>query len=478
MRRTAVVAGMILLCVGAAAAQYQPTWRIQHYELEYEILPSDHIYRGTATLSLENISDRGQTTLPLGLYRLQDVEGVEDTLGRPLEFVADVVKAPDWPGFQAVTIEVKLPDAVGAGETARLRVRHGGPMLGYRELMRYTKDSIEEDFSLLRPDVLAYPVLGPVTERDLLGNINTQIVAGWTFRLRVTVPKPLVVAASGRQVRRTQLDAKRWRYEFESILPTWRVDVAVADYKVVEQAQQQLKVYVFPAHVKMAEAAMEVMVKAMDTFRQWFGPVPGAGYTLIEIPEGYGSQAGTLYCLQTADVLKDENKLQNLAHEISHAWNVPSREAHVSRFLDEAFASYFQALFDEVFLGAPAKARRLEDYRQSYLRRVERQPKWGTVAIADYGREELTDLSYVKGPWVLAVLDEIVGHNTFKQIVRTFLARYRRSGATLAELRAVAEEVSGRKLDSFWADWIEQGEASTALLRQHSDPSKIAARYR
>jgi len=103
MRRTAVVAGMILLCVGAAAAQYQPTWRIQHYELEYEILPSDHIYRGTATLSLENISDRGQTTLPLGLYRLQDVEGVEDTLGRPLEFVADVVKAPDWPGFQAVT---------------------------------------------------------------------------------------------------------------------------------------------------------------------------------------------------------------------------------------------------------------------------------------------------------------------------------------------------------------------------------------
>jgi len=478
MRRAAVIAGMILVYTATAGAQYQPTWRIQHYELEYEILPSDHIYRGAATLSLENISGRKQTTLPLALYRLQDVEGVEDVPGRPLQFAADVVKAPDWLGFQAVTIKVELPAPMGPGETLRLRVRHAGPMLGYQELMRYTKDSIGEDFSLLREDALAYPVLGPVTERDIWGNIGAQIADGWTFRLGVTVPKPLVVAASGRQLGRTEVDADHWRYEFASILPTWRVDIAVADYKVVEQPERGLKVYVFPADLGVAEAAIEVMARAIKAFTRWFGPVPDAGYTLIEIPEGYGSQASTLYFLQTADSLKDKNELRMLAHEIAHAWNVPSREERVSRFLDEAFATYFQALVDDVLEAPGAKQRTLGEYRQRYLQQLEKHPEWGTVAIADYGRRDLADLSYVKGPWGLAVLDAIVGHEAFKTIVRTFLVRYRKSGATLAEFRAVAEEVSGRKLDKFWAEWIEQGEVSTALLRKHSHASEIAVRYR
>jgi Peptidase family M1 domain len=478
MRRAAATAGMVLLWAVGAVAAYQPIWRIQHYELEYEILPGAHIYRGQATLSVENVSDRDQTTLPLALYRLQDVEGVEDAAGQPCPFVAEVVKAPDRLGFQAVQITVKLPNPVAPGKTLRLRVRHSGPMLGYQELMRYTKDGIGEDFSLLRQDVLAYPQLGPVTDRDLSGNILAQIAAGWTFHLAVTVPKPLVVAASGRQVKRTDVDANRWRYEFESVLPTWRIDIAVADYQTVEQPDRGLKVYVFPADFATANQAMELMAKAIQSFTEWFGPVEGAGYTLIEIPEGYGSQAGTRYFLQTADALKNREALPILAHEISHTWNAPSREEYNSRFLDEAFATYFQALADEVLAGPGAKQRRLEEYRALFARRLEEHPEWGKVAIRDYGREDLGELSYLKGPWSLAVLDELVGHDPFKKTVRTFLARYRASGATPAEFRAVAEEVSGRKLDSFWSEWFEQGEVSTSLMQQQLSAAEIAARYR
>ena len=85
--------------------------------------------------------------------------------------------------------------------------------------------------------------------------------------------------------------------------------------------------------------------------------------------------------------------MRMLAHEIAHAWNVPSREEATSRFLDEAFATSFQALADEVLASAGGRA------------------------------------------------------------------------------------VSNRRLDSFWAEWIEQGAASTALIRQHLDPRQIATRY-
>jgi aminopeptidase N len=274
------------------------------------------------------------------------------------------------------------------------------------------------------------------------------------------------------------VDTKRSRYEFESSLPTWRVDIAVADYRVVERPERGIRAYVFPKDLGAANAAMDVIARSIEAFTQWLGPALGAGYTLIEVPEGYGSQAGAGYFVQTADALRSQDEMRDLAHEIAHAWNVPSREENISRFLDEAFATYFQALVDDVLLAPGAKQRRLEKYRQRYLREVEAHPQWGGVAIADYGRADLTDLSYTKGPWVLAVLDEVVGHDAFLKTVRTFLGRYRESGATLPEFKAVAEEIGGRRLDRLWSQWIEQGEASTALLRQHSEPGRIAEMYR
>jgi len=478
MKETALIVGLTLLCAGVASAQYRATWRLRHCDLDYELVPSEQVYRGAATLVLENVSGRGQRSVPLALYRLQDVDGVEDARGSAVRFEAAVVKAPDWLGFQALSVEVELGRPVEPGETVSVRVRHRGPMLGYQELKRYTKDAIGEDFSLLRQDTLAYPQLGPVTDQDLSGNLQAQITAGWTFRLAVTVPRPLVVAASGRLARRTEVDAKRWRYEFESTLPTWRIDAAAADYRVVERPERDLRVFVFPQDLGAANAALDVMARSIEALTRWFGPAPGAGYTLIEVPEGYGSQAGAGYFVQTADALRSQEQMRDVAHEIAHSWNVPSREGSVSRFLDEAFATYFQALVDDVLIGPGARQRRLEQYRQRYLRQIDAHPQWGTVAIADYGRNDLTDLSYTKGPWVLAVIDEVVGHDTFLKIVRAFLDRYRDSGASLVELKAVAEATSGRRLDALWAEWIEHGEASTELLRQHPEPGGIAARYR
>jgi len=42
----------------------------------------------------------------------------------------------------------------------------------------------------------------------------------------------------------------------------------------------------------------------------------------------------------------------------------------------------------------------------------------------------------------------------------------------------VAEETCGGRLDALWTEWIDQGESSSALLRQNSEPARIADRYR
>ena len=67
MRRIALAAGLLLVHAAASFGQYQPSWRLRHYDLDYQILPAEHLYRGTATLRLENVSGRPQGTVPLAL---------------------------------------------------------------------------------------------------------------------------------------------------------------------------------------------------------------------------------------------------------------------------------------------------------------------------------------------------------------------------------------------------------------------------
>jgi hypothetical protein len=86
MRNRASIIGVILLCADVVSAQYQATWRIRHYDLEYEILPGERVYRGTAALSLENVSGRGQRSVP---PRAESRIGIVD---------AEAAPTPAWRG--------------------------------------------------------------------------------------------------------------------------------------------------------------------------------------------------------------------------------------------------------------------------------------------------------------------------------------------------------------------------------------------
>jgi hypothetical protein len=46
---------------------------------------------------------------------------------------------------------------------------------------------------------------------------------------------------------------------------------------------------------------------------------------VIEIPEGWGSQHGVGYILQTADAFRDSKRVGELYHEVAHNWNAKAR---------------------------------------------------------------------------------------------------------------------------------------------------------
>jgi aminopeptidase N len=74
------------------------------------------------------------------------------------------------------------------------------------------------------------------------------------------------------------------------------------------------------------------------------------------------------------------------------------------------------------------------------------------------------------------VLNEIVGDDKFKQIVRAFLAEFDEKPANFKDFQQVAEAVSGRNLSKFFDEWV-YGFASSQLLLDKMAITEIVKRY-
>jgi aminopeptidase N len=63
-------------------------------------------------------------------------------------------------------------------------------------------------------------------------------------------------------------------------------------------------------------------------------------------------------------------------------------------------------------------------------------------------------LSYTKGSWVLHMLRSSLGPDLFRQVVKTYLERYRHGNVVTENLRSVIEEFSGKSHDRFFDQYV------------------------
>jgi aminopeptidase N len=70
--------------------------------------------------------------------------------------------------------------------------------------------------------------------------------------------------------------------------------------------------------------------------------------------------------------------------------------------------------------------------------------------------ELLTTNPYQKGAWVLHMLRQRIGTETFWNGMRAYYERYRHDNARTRDFRAVMEEVSGQNLTPFFDRWTRR----------------------
>jgi hypothetical protein len=404
---------------------------------------------GTATLQLRNASDRPAAHVPLLLNRLMSVSRAADPRGADVAFEQHIVVFRDDSVRQVDAIVVSPARPVAPGDSLSIVLHYGGFLVGYTETgSLYIKDHVSRDFTIIREDAYAFPKPGVPSWRSNRAAPREP----FGFAARIHVPVGLLVAMGGEPQERTVQDSVvTWSYR--SVEPVPFLNITIAPYRLMETAG--VRIFYFPADSTGSQMVERAVTGAMERYTRWYGPLgKSQKLTVMEIPEGFGSQASlTAGILQTADAFRSRSELRQLYHEVSHLWNVADLERRSARW-NEGLATFLEWRMAAELDGWNGWDAQLDRTVQSLMRRCAApQARCDSVPFAEYGEAGQTDRSYSVGMLMFYALSRAIGPDAFDRAYATFYQQHRAKGGTVSDLVTAFNSASARSQRVF-DDWM------------------------
>ena len=265
------------------------------------------------------------------------------------------------------------------------------------------------------------------------------------FRLRLTVPKPLDVVASGTLIETIDNGDTMtfvWDTEHVVFMPT----VAIDDFDSRELTGPNglpITIYFRAGGAEAGHAADEagVIEDILTFFEERFGPFPYKAYHLVL----HDAMSEVAFSLHTTSVIRREVFSDSvLAHELAHQWfaNSVSPYGLEDMWLVEGFATYAEALWFESITD--------EDMLATHYDLIRTMGPPGAPPL-----DNVYDHSvYGRGAWTLKALHARLGDDLFIELLQAYTDRYRHGVASTADFIALAEEASGEDLDQFFDAWL------------------------
>lgn len=303
------------------------------------------------------------------------------------------------------------------------------------------------NFVLSEPDGAAnyYPVNDHPLDR-----------ASYTFQ--ITVPEAYEVAANG-VLEETVDNGESTTYVFEARDPmvSYLTTVNIYSGFTVDTATSSTGV---PIRNYFAEglpeeklAPFDLQPEMLDYFSEIFGAYPFELYgSVVVAAETGGAIESQTLSIFGSDTLDSPTLEETIAHEISHQWfgNSVALADWSDIWLNEGFATYSQALWVEYSKGDDALDEWVANYYEGVAGNLDRLGTPGEPPADRLFNQAVYDW----GALGLHALRLEVGDDTFFDIVQTYYDRFKGSNAKTSDLVAIAEEVSGQALESFFDRWI------------------------
>lgn len=421
-------------------------------------------------MTVTNLSETEVAELPILLYRLLRVISVTGEHSAALSFTQQIQPFEDWETMHVNVVRVKLMKSLLPQETTSIILTYEGILHGYEETgMLYVKDNISPQFTILRPDCKAYPELGypsDATNRKFPRH-------NFDYKISITLPDSLTAVNGGSLLSREGRNGQA-TFVFTNLKKAWRMDVAIAKYRELNDGN--MKVCFLEGDSIGAGTVLRYMKRTIRLFSSWWGPLRDfQGFSIIEIPDGYGSQADVTSVLQTAAAFNDSTELRQMYHELSHLWNVRLNE--ISPRWEEGLASFIEYLTIEKLEHRAYLDYVTAWYLDHFTKKLAGDKELRITPMCDFGTKAMTDHSYSLGMIAFRVLFEIVGESEFHRIIREFYGRYAGPGSTTKGFAKLAGEMSNVDVSRFFNDWFFTTNY-ISILEMANDFSAIVRHYK
>ena len=299
------------------------------------------------------------------------------------------------------------------------------------------------------------------------------------YQVALDVPAGFVVAATGKKVQEMTMTGRttsRWHADQVRDF-AW---VADPRYEIAQTTSNgvALSYLYLPGHADAAEAGLASAAEALEFFGDEYGPYPYSTFTVVE-SSAIGSGRGIEYpqlVMISEDLhrnTKTSTSLEHVVvHEVAHQWwyGLVGNDEGTEAWLDEGFAThstrrYMMAkhgtdppivLWPKVldFLPAPSQTETAQFLYLNQARLGFDQPV--RMDAWEYDDQQTYIVStYYKGSIVLDLLEHIAGPEEFSEVMREYARRFSGGTATTDDFIGVAEEVTGRDLGDFFAQWLD-----------------------
>lgn len=450
-----------------------PLTEFNQYRMALELDQASATYTGTQTLVFTNRTEQPLEDLVFHLYpnlgqsatpdpELMNFEGgIEITC-------AAIDGAPVAPMLEDGAWIARLPFAapLAPGQVANVTLRFvtSSPRNGGQGT--YGAFSASDDLWTLAS---SYPTLAIRVGDEW----DTRRPNGWSdfvnsdmalYNVRATMPDGQRLLATGE----VEQNCSSGRCEATVTAGPQR-DFAMVVVEGWEEARRQVGdttvVSSFPPSLRAGgERALELAADSLARFNENFGVYP---YTELDIvPITASGFAGVEYpsLLMIGDRYYAEGDgetsfLQDVVvHEVAHMWwyNVVGNDVLREPWLDEGLTSYSGEYLYTEWSGEGQRP--ITDSRQAQLARQGLAETPIDLAVTDYpDAGTYVGVIYGRAALFFDVLRDELGDETFFRFLREYYRRFAFRQATTEGFETLLEEVAGRQLDPFLADWLRPG---------------------
>lgn len=291
----------------------------------------------------------------------------------------------------------------------------------------------------------------------------------FTSEISATVEKPLIVISNGKllDTKDNGNGSRTFHWKIDQPHAGYLTSIVVGEYAAITQEYEGIPVisYVYPSEAAQGKLTTARLAEMVKFFSEKTGlKYPYAKYAQTMASDFGGGMENISATTQTDKMIHDarteldqtSDGLQ--AHELAHQWfgDYVTCRSWADVWLNESFATYFQALWDEHHLGRDdflyLDVKGNQDQYYDSWRRGNRRP----IVTENYATPDsvFDAYAYPRGGAVLHMLRTYLGEDNWWRSINHYLTKYANQPVETAQFRIAIEEATGQSMDWFFDEWL------------------------